>query len=45
MNRKIANFAIFSAFQFEKLFTKVGCLLLCSLAIGHDVYFSCQFLP
>jgi len=44
MNRKISNFAIFSAYQFEKIFTKVGCYLLCSLVIGHDVYLSGQFL-
>jgi hypothetical protein len=45
MNRKIANFTVFSAYQFEKLLTKVGSRLLCSLFIERDVYFSGQFLP
>ena len=44
MNRKIANFTVFSAYQYEKLLTKVGCHTLCSLVIGHDVYFLGQFL-
>jgi hypothetical protein len=41
MNRKIANFTVFSVDQFEKLLTMVGYHLLCSSVIGHDVYFSC----
>jgi hypothetical protein len=45
MNRKIVNFIIFSAIQFEKLRSKVGYHLLCALAIGLGVYFSYRFLP
>jgi len=43
MNRKIVNFIIFSAIQFEKLRSKVGYHLLCALAIDSVFTFHTGF--